>query len=653
MIFKRLILEDFGLYGGEQTLELAPEPGRPVVLVGGTNGAGKTTILEAITLCLHGRRSLGPRVAQAEFERYLRSRLHVADGGRVADTATVTLEFEHAQSGQTSGYVVTRRFRARASSVKEELEIRRDGCPVTDVAESAHQDFLDGLMPPGVAGLFLFDGEKIQALADDETGAQLAESIRRLLGVDLVEQLARDLRRLAAVAAPAEGGAGDELRQAQAALAEVESKLVAVADREATLTTRRDRRVAQVAAQQERVAQEGGALAADRDKHQQGARSANADVAAASQELAQLVSGLLPFAIAPEIGRRLATRLEREQRSEEARVISERLDAVAADLARALESRREVSVVDVLRELMVGDVDVEAPLHVLSAAEREIMRRQLQDVIGELPRAASALRRRLVRSQEKAESAEALLAQIPEAGAVADVLRELQALEREVGKLDAELARIDDERRQLMHEQRQRVRTLERAEARLKQSGRATQATTVALRTAALLDEFAQAVERRRLEEIEQATVWYFNRLSHKGELLSRVIIDPETFVVRVRRWDDTELPKERLSAGEKQLFAIAVLWALAKVSRRELPVVVDTPLARLDRDHRKRLLEQYFPEVSHQVVVLSTDTEVDVAAAESLAPVTARQVWLHHDARRGVTTIEPGYFRPPTEAVG
>ncbi len=653
MILKRLTIEDFGLYGGRQTLELTPEAGKPIVLVGGTNGAGKTTILEAITLCLHGRRALGPRVAQADYEHYLRQRLHVADGGVVAAGAAVARTFEHAHSGVAREYIVTRRFTALKASVKEELEISRDGEPVTDLAIAARQDFLDGLLPPGVAGLFLFDGEKIQALAEDETGTQLADAIRRLLGVDLVEQLAKDLRRLGAFAGPGEGREGDALRLAQAALADVEGRLVALADREATVTTRHDRRLAQVARAQERLAQEGGALAAERARHAAEARAAQAEADACKNELGQLVAGLLPFAIAPDLARRVAARLAADQESEEARAVARRLDRAAAKLAAELTATGDRPVPAVLLDLLVGDVDLSEPLSPVSAAERAIMRRQLEEARRELPRSVSALRRRLVRAQEKAEKVQALLAQIPDEAAVAPVVQQLQELDREVGKLDGELARIDDERRRLHHERLHRQRALERAEAKLKQSTRAAQSTTMALKTTALLDEFAKVVERRRLGEIEQATVWYFNRLSHKGELLSRVVIEPDTFIVRVRRWDDTELPKERLSAGEKQLFAIAVLWALAHVSRRELPVVVDTPLARLDRDHRQRLLEQYFPEVSHQVVILSTDTEVDVAAAAALAPKTARQVWLNHDARRGLTTIERGYFHPRQEAVG
>jgi DNA sulfur modification protein DndD len=646
VILERLTLEDFGLYAGVQTLELSPEPHRPVILVGGTNGAGKTTILEAITLCLHGRRALGPRVTQTAYEQYLRDHLHVADGGEAAQAASVTLEFEHAHSGIARHYAVTRRFTRLKASMKEELELLRDGEPVVDVAESARQDFLDGLMPPGVAGLFLFDGEKIQALADDDTGTQLADAIRQLLGVDLVEQLAQDLRRLAAVAAPGEGGVGDELRVAAAGLQDVDSRLVALADREATLTTRRDRRLSQLARAQERLAQQGGALAADREQHAADARNAEAEVAACGAELSQLVAGLLPFALAPNIAKRVAARLEIEQRNEEARAVARRLD----DAANVLEARLqtdEQSVVAALKEILVGDADLGEPLNPVSPSEREVMRHQLDEARRELPRTASALKRRLVRAQERAERAQALLAQIPDESAVAPIVAELQKLEREVGGLDTELARVEDERRQLNHERLQRQKVLERAEAKLARSSKAARSTALALKTTALLDEFASRVERRRLEEIEQLTVWYFNRLSHKGELLSRVSIDPETFVVNVRRWDDSELPKARLSAGEKQLFAIAVLWALAEVSHRELPVVVDTPLARLDHDHRTRLLEQYFPEVSHQVVVLSTDTEVDVAAAQALAARTARQVFLNHDAKRGATRIELGYFHP------
>jgi len=60
-------------------------------------------------------------------------------------------------------------------------------------------------------------------------------------------------------------------------------------------------------------------------------------------------------------------------------------------------------------------------------------------------------------------------------------------------------------------------------------------------------------------------------------------------------------------------------LWGLARASARPLPAVIDTPMARLDAAHRQHLVERYFPNASHQVIVLSTDTEVDRCCAATV----------------------------------
>src|SRR6185503_782893 len=104
-------------------------------------------------------------------------------------------------------------------------------------------------------------------------------------------------------------------------------------------------------------------------------------------------------------------------------------------------------------------------------------------------------------------------------------------------------------------------------------------------------------------------------------------------------------LPKAQLSAGEKQIYAIAMLWALAKVSGRPLPIIVDTPLARLDSDHRRLLVQEYFPAASHQVIILSTDTEVDQTYFAGLRRSISHAYHLNFDPIENVTGIQDGYF--------
>ncbi len=654
MIFKTLELENFGLYAGQQRINLEPERGRPIILVGGTNGAGKTTILEALTLCLHGRRALGVRVAQERYERHIRSRLHVRPDGPPADEAAITLLFEYVHGGRASDYLVSRRWhRLRSGRIREMLTIHVDEQEVDDLSDASRQDFLDSLLPPALAGFFLFDGEKIQSLAEDNGGEHLADAVRRLLGLDLIAQLQVDLRRFAGLATKASGSTSiKRLEEADMKVAAAQERVAALLDQRADLQSRHDQLAARIERVRDRLVREGGTLAAERAAIEADARKAASEVAAAEEELRGLIAGPLPFAIAQTIADNLERRLTLEQAAEEDEIVSRRISAAAVKLRRKLKTDTATPVPDLLRELLGVKFGSGMPrLHDMSASERAVLLDQLRVIRDGIRADAARLAKRLRRAHDRRERAERQLQRVPDDEALAPLISELQATERALGGLAADIARLDDERRQAEYELKVAERELRRARDAAAKFSKSTQSAELALRTTALLEEYSELAERRRLEQVELEATRYFNRLSRKGELLSEIKIDPETFRVGVVRWDGSELPKERLSAGEKQLFAIAVLWALARASRRPLPVVVDTPLARLDRAHRHRLLREYLPHVSHQAVVLSTDTEVDVAAATTLESVTARRIFLRYDVRSASTTVEEGYFTDTEEA--
>jgi len=92
---------------------------------------------------------------------------------------------------------------------------------------------------------------------------------------------------------------------------------------------------------------------------------------------------------------------------------------------------------------------------------------------------------------------------------------------------------------------------------------------------------------------------------------------------------------------------AIAFLWGLARVSGRNLPIAIDTPLGRLDSSHRHNLVERYFPTASHQVILLSTDTEIGEKEVKLLREqdAIAQEYLLKYNPEKRQTTVEPGYF--------
>jgi DNA sulfur modification protein DndD len=170
------------------------------------------------------------------------------------------------------------------------------------------------------------------------------------------------------------------------------------------------------------------------------------------------------------------------------------------------------------------------------------------------------------------------------------------------------------------------------------------------------LKEFKKRLKLRKLNQLETLVTECFLYLLHKSNLVHRVQIDNETFALSLYDYDGEAIPKHRLSAGEKQLLAISLLWGLARASGRQLPVAIDTPLGRLDSSHRNNLVDRYFPQASHQVILLSTDTEIREEEVKRLREngaigsagtrsVIAREYLLQYDTNQYQTQIKHGYF--------
>ena len=136
-----------------------------------------------------------------------------------------------------------------------------------------------------------------------------------------------------------------------------------------------------------------------------------------------------------------------------------------------------------------------------------------------------------------------------------------------------------------------------------------------------------------------------FNLLLRKARLARNVRIDLESFRIDIIDASGNVILPERLSAGERQLLVVAILWGLAKASGRPIPTVIDTPLSRLDGRHRANLVNHYFPAASHQVVLLSTDQEIDQEHFETLGERITRAYRIEYEEDEQTSAISDGYF--------
>jgi DNA sulfur modification protein DndD len=242
-----------------------------------------------------------------------------------------------------------------------------------------------------------------------------------------------------------------------------------------------------------------------------------------------------------------------------------------------------------------------------------------------------------------------LLGAVPTEQAIADLISqreaarsELQRAEYEHHRRETDIGRLEQELA-VLREREARLLDVA-AKAQFEQED-VSRVLSHSVRVRETLGRFRTAVVARHVARIEAFVLDSFRQLVRKEALVTGLRIDPDTFVLQLRGGNGRVVTAERLSAGERQLLALAMIWGLARASGRPLPTVIDTPLGRLDAEHRSRLVSRYFPKASHQVMLLSTDEEITRRHYRELQPCVGRSYRLRFDEAEGRTIVEPGYF--------
>jgi DNA sulfur modification protein DndD len=238
---------------------------------------------------------------------------------------------------------------------------------------------------------------------------------------------------------------------------------------------------------------------------------------------------------------------------------------------------------------------------------------------------------------------------IPGEDAIAELAEKRDTVRSEIAKLESDyeaLAReIERLERGILRKEQSLVRLLEHDAVARRHREDQDRILRHSSRVRTTLETFRTAVIERHVRRIEQLVLESYQQLLRKASLVTRLSIDPISHALTLYGRDGAALSPERLSAGERQLLAIALLWGMAKASGRPLPTAIDTPLGRLDTGHRVHLVERYLPFASHQVLLFSTDEEIFGDYLERLRPWIGRTYHLTYNDDEGSTRVVPGYF--------
>lgn len=639
MFFRKIKLQNIKSYYGEHVIDFpTPVESRPIHLIGAPNGSGKTTLFQAITAGLFASQS-DPMLRANYLSR-----------GSDAQEMSVEIEFEV----EPKVYVLKRswqRNRARPETSARSVTLRSSfqsdsGGPITD--DEQITNLMDFLMPYSISDFFLFDGEQIQEYTD-ASEESIKGALERLLGLHSYIQLRDDIENLE-----------PDLRKDRNALDVGDDLSAGIKRRDAVQSHLRD--IARQRPRVQRASSESEKDLRDLEESQDWIMSSlDPQLQAQRHELSQTrdrladdienletrMKALVPDALAlspfwPQLQEAADQAISYKGSLDLEELIGflwEHRDGIAD----ALSEDTPEPLRSVVMSLVGTDQDAVFSQSVAQDAAELLARIRLanQDLWA-VPDKLDALKSERERVAHELDN----VLPVPSSSRedVEDLRRRLNEAHTLVSRHKTHLSKLADEERRLKREEETLNNEISELNVHDSKFRQLNAQMDLCERLQNVLETFISDYRQTRFDDLRRVFNRKFRELTNAPDLVERVEINSETYEITIRPRAGTNLTAQEQSAGQKEVLALTLISSVVELSNRQFPVVIDTPLARLDSAHRDNILTKFFPHVGKQVIILSTDTEIGFEQRRRLSPFLASEHRLVRDPQTARTSIEDGY---------
>ena len=657
MFFTKVELHNFGIFHGTHAMALVNRIGkRNITLVGGLNGRGKTTFHEAILISLYGKQAL--KYIQENERSYDKLLIdHINKHATEKDTyVSVSLCLDDG-----TDICVKRSWKMNGKKVLQEIEVKKNGVVDKYLGENWNY-YIEEILPFGIARFFFFNNEKITQLANDSSFEQIKESIKSAIGVTTIEKAIAHLdevirRKKNALQAFENSAENVEFKEIEQQLIGINGRIEAAIHHASELELECQENAVRVETIEREFWASGGDLSRNRESIKNEMHKISAERDAIHAEILQLASDpFSPLLLCRDLVIQSYERASKMQEDSAQRYAEEQM---VCAFQRILEKLRNLSlgldelnqVKLILEEELTTHVPetVGVPPQALTATTKMLYERLISEFFQSVPQRVLNLTNRVDDQESQLMNLDAHLEATDDRSLAMRLYEILKEHEREKAVADEELKKqyelVESLKKQKEILMNRRIQLIKAITEKENKNDNNTRVIKYAAMSMDVLGEFKRRLQSEKATTLSSKVTDCFKKLVEKDTLVSKIEIAPSNLDITILDYGGQELLKNQLSAGEQQMFAESIVWALALTSGYKAPVVIDTPMARLDSSNRSNFVMNYLPTASTQVIVLSTDEEIYGRYHDMIREYIVDYYTFLYREEEQCTSIVHGYF--------
>lgn len=663
MKIKKITLFNIGPYVGKNTFDFSIDKQKNIVLIGGKNGAGKTTFFNSIKTCLYGCKVWGYDAPGKEYYSIISSLVNSKTVYDSNSTAFVEIELVFDDGKNVDSYILHREWKKFRMSFSEYFNIKKNGELIIGTDEDDFVNYLLSIVPPDMFNFYFFDGESI---AEFFLGADGNKNFRnaflKLYGLDtltiLVENFARNIKK-----SDVKNTTHDAYRQAQLLLENAENDYNELIDTLSDLENKMDLYTIRLHSLASDYSKEGGIsltqwkqINADISKEESNRDSLN-------KWLKETANHYIPFILIEKNLNKLLSELTKSQENQKTEVVIEAIsnNDFATSLNQLFKEKKtnDVSVDEIINIIKQNLIVEESIDFDYSSNQMNKLISQIYEKLDFDKKEIERVLKQLKSSLRKSKKLRDTLVNSSIDG-YEQYLNEKENLEKSISDSKIEIEQIKHNIEQQQVIVADAKTQFDKAKSNYENMLKNKSINDLSERAVATYSLLEEQLVRRQANILQEAFIKCFKSIINKNNFIDGIIIDKNINVipykyVSVRKdqlsnyiqvnnnflelygkaklsvelnrlemdiVDSVELPspiKVPFSKGERQVYIMSIYLALLKTSRKDIPFFIDTPFARIDSNHREKIIKEFFLNIRNQLFVLSTDEEIVGAYKEKM----------------------------------